>query len=247
MNAHVSVLTAGHSPHPPHAHRQEEVLIVLDGEAELVIEDENGADARYERLRAGSFVYYPAFQFHTISNPGFAPIKYLMFKWSGPPGEAKRTLPTTIERLDIDSLANASAPFANKFLLEGPTHYLRKLHVHLSELKPGGSHAVHADTHDVAARLLSGTLETMGRRLAPHDVIYFLAGKMHDMKNAGAIPARYLVLEFHGSGETASLPVVTLGMGETFARHVYRPLRKKFAATPLGQRLRPIFRQLPPK
>jgi hypothetical protein len=89
-----------------------------------------------------------------------------MFKWSGPPREAKRTLLTTMERLDIESLTDAAAPFANKFLLEGPTHYRRKLHIHLSELKPGGSYAAHADAHDVAIVALSGTLETMGRRAA---------------------------------------------------------------------------------
>jgi uncharacterized cupin superfamily protein len=245
MNAHVSVLGAGHSPHPPHAHRQEEILIVLDWEAELVIaRDEDGAEARHERLRAGWFVYYPAFQFHTICNPGVAPITYLMFKWSGPPREAKRTLPTTMDRLDIESLTDAAAPFANKFLLEGPTHYLRKLHIHLSELKPGGSYAAHADAHDVAIVALSGTLETMGRRVAPHDVMYFPAGKMHDMKNAGAIPARYLALEFHGPGETSSVSAAALGMRETFATRLYRPLRKRFAGTAVGRRLRPVYRKL---
>ena len=35
MGCHVSVLSPGHSPHPPHTHLEEELLVVLDGEAEV--------------------------------------------------------------------------------------------------------------------------------------------------------------------------------------------------------------------
>ena len=38
MAAHVSILNSNHSPHKPHAHAEEESLIILDGEAELVIQ-----------------------------------------------------------------------------------------------------------------------------------------------------------------------------------------------------------------
>jgi hypothetical protein len=37
MSCHASVLVGGHSPHPPHTHREEELLIPLHGEAEIVI------------------------------------------------------------------------------------------------------------------------------------------------------------------------------------------------------------------
>src|SRR5262249_20937784 len=69
MACHVSVLSPGHCPHPPHEHVEEELLIILDGEAEILIADGPQPDgARVERLRAGSFVYYPAHQYHTIRN-----------------------------------------------------------------------------------------------------------------------------------------------------------------------------------
>ena len=43
---------SGQSPHPPHAHIEEEILIVLDGEADIVL-SESIADigARVERIR----------------------------------------------------------------------------------------------------------------------------------------------------------------------------------------------------
>jgi uncharacterized cupin superfamily protein len=199
MGAHVSVLSPWHSPHAPHAHREEEILIVLDGEAELVIAlNETGLNARCEQLSAGSFVYYSAFQFHTIRNATAKPITYLMFKWTGPPQETEAPLETTISGTEpIRQIGNA--PFTTQLVFEGPTHYLTKLHVHLTELQAGAGYVKHADAHDVAIVVLSGSVETMGRRFGRRGVIYFPAREMHDMKNPGSATARYLVFEFHGS------------------------------------------------
>jgi uncharacterized cupin superfamily protein len=199
MGAHVSVLSAGHSPHVPHAHPEEEILIVLDGEAELVIApDATGINARYEQLSAGSFVYYSAFQFHTIRNSTAAPITYLMFKWTCLPRETEAPLETTINRTEhIRQIGNAA--FTSRLVFEGPTHYLRKLHVHLTELQPGAGYRAHADAHDVAIVVLSGTVTTNRRHTERHGVLYFPAGEVHDMRNPGRAIARYLVFEFHGA------------------------------------------------
>src|SRR5262249_41400263 len=37
LECHYSVLMPGRSPHPPHAHMDEEILVVMNGEAELVV------------------------------------------------------------------------------------------------------------------------------------------------------------------------------------------------------------------
>jgi mannose-6-phosphate isomerase-like protein (cupin superfamily) len=249
MSAHVSVLSPGHSPHPPHAHYEEEILVVLDGEAELVIAlNETGRNTRCEQLGAGSFVYYPAFQFHTIRNATAKPITYLMLKWTGPPRETEEPFETVVKRTkDMGQVANL--PFATQFVLEGPTHYLDKLHVHLTELQPGAGYAIHADTHDVAIVLLSGSVETMGRRIERHGVVHFPAGEMHDMKNPGSATAHYLVFEFHGSlsGEVAAWrsEARTRSLWQALGSRVYSRFRQSLAATPLWHALRPIYRQLP--
>jgi mannose-6-phosphate isomerase-like protein (cupin superfamily) len=198
MSAHVLVLSSGHSPHAPHAHPEEEILIVLDGQAELVIApDETGLNARCEHLSAGSFVYYSAFQFHTIRNVTATPITYLMFKWTGLPREIEAPLETTINRTEhIRQIGNAA--FTTRLVFEGPTHYLRKLHAHLTELEPNAGYAAHADTHDVAIVVLSGSVKTNRRHIERHGVLYFPAGEVHDMRNPGRAIARYLVFEFHG-------------------------------------------------
>ena len=84
LSCHASVLSPGFTPHPPHSHEEEELLIALQGEADLIISDGPSTDyARTERLSPGSFIYYPAGQYHTIRNSGVSPISYLMFKWRG--------------------------------------------------------------------------------------------------------------------------------------------------------------------
>jgi hypothetical protein len=56
MESHLSVLSAGHSPHRPHAHVEEELLVVLDGVAEILITDDDRSEGRVEVLGPGSFV-----------------------------------------------------------------------------------------------------------------------------------------------------------------------------------------------
>jgi uncharacterized cupin superfamily protein len=248
IGAHVSVLSPGHSPHPTHAHREEEILIVLDGEAELVsARNESGHDSRGERVGAGSVVYYPAFQFHTIRNATARPITHLMFKWTGPPRETEAPLETTVIRMQRVR-QNADSPFATQLVFEGPTHYLAKLHVHLTNLQPGAGYPIHVDAHDVAIVLLSGSVETMGRRIEGHGVVYFAAHETHDIINPGQTTARYLVLELHGllTGEVMpSVPVVRARLDwYALSKRIYSRMRRSLATTALWQILRPIYRRL---
>jgi mannose-6-phosphate isomerase-like protein (cupin superfamily) len=195
MNAHFSVLSPGRSPHPPHAHREEEILIVLDGEAEIIIADgPNSACA--EQIQRGSFAFYPAYQYHTIRNATSKPITYLMFKWRGVPIETEKPTGPTIIRIDERSMS-AESPFLTNTVFEGPTNYLAKLHSHFSVLQPDAGYAPHADHYDVAMVILNGRVRTMGRIVEPCGVIFCAEGNMHDMENIGDIPAHYVVFEFH--------------------------------------------------
>jgi mannose-6-phosphate isomerase-like protein (cupin superfamily) len=235
MSCHASVLTAGHSPHPPHSHAEEELLIPLRGEAEIVIASSPEDPApRVERLRPGAFVYYPAWQHHTIRNPGADPIAYLMFKWAAVPEDHEEPLATGIHRFgDAAPPAGADA-FWTQRIVEGATGYLGRLHSHLTVLAPGGGYEPHADAYDVAIVTLEGVIETLGRRVEPMSVVYYGAGEQHGMRNPGTVPARYLVFEFHAPGgdplppppplhRAAAARVVRLG--KRVARPVWHRLR----------------------
>ena len=200
MSCHASVLDGGHSPHSPHAHVEEELLVPLHGEAELVIAArEDDPTPRVARLPPGSFVYYPRGQHHTIRNSGTTPIAYLMLKWRAPaPDHGARALGTEIVEFE-GSVPDGAEPFRTRLLLEGPTGWLTTIHSHLTVLQPGAGYERHADTHDVAIVLLEGEIETLGRLVRPLSVVYCGAGEVHGMRNPGLRPARYLVFEFHAA------------------------------------------------
>jgi mannose-6-phosphate isomerase-like protein (cupin superfamily) len=241
MSCHASVLTPGYVPHPPHAHTEEELLVPLAGEAEIVIARvPDDPSPRLERLRPGSFVYYPAWQHHTIRNPGTAPIAYLMLKWAATPDPESVAMPAAIHHFDALPPAGPG-PLRSSVVFEGPTGCLGKLHAHVTELAPGAGYAPHVDAYDVAIVTLEGTVETLGSRVEPMSVIYYAAGESHGMRNVGATPARYLVFEFHAPG-TDPLPVRppayrrAAGGAVAFGRRVARALGRRARHYLLGRR-----------
>ncbi len=199
---HCSVLKPGHCPHPPHQHQDEEILIMLAGEAELLLPGEEAEEGRQKvMLRAGQFVYYPTGFAHTLVPRGEVPANYLMFKWYG----RRRSTPEEDilghGRYDLGELFASifsEKGFRTRRVFEGPTRYLKKLHCHVSVLMPGAGYAPHADQYDVALVVLEGCVETLGQWVEPYGVVFYKAGEPHGIHNPGNEPARYLVFEFHG-------------------------------------------------
>ena len=202
FSCHVSVLSPEKTPHQPHEHVEEELLIMLSGEAELIIIDtKQGQTEKRHRVRPGSFAYYPAWQRHTIHNPGRQSATYLMFKWDSKQVESNDTLKTSVIQFlqkQHDSARPGVKGIDTTRVLEGATQYLRKLHSHLTTLQPGCGYPPHEDPYDVAILVLSGSLETLGQLIYPNSVVFYASGDAHGMKNVGTSPALYLVFEFHG-------------------------------------------------
>ena len=203
FSTHVSVLVSGRLPHAPHEHEEEELLIMLSGEADIMTLYAGSPTAATSRVVPGSIVYHSACQKHTIQSVGPIPATYLIFKWTGTSGQRREpTLKSSIFQSSgfFDDSSSASAgQTARTVIFESPTRYLLKLRCHLTTLLPGAGYPPHADSYDVAILTLSGTVETLGRQVTPSSVIFYAAGEPHGMKNAGTVPARYLVIEFHSS------------------------------------------------
>jgi quercetin dioxygenase-like cupin family protein len=189
LSCHASVLASDHAPHPPHTHAEEELLLLLAGEAELVLPDRGTT-----LLRPGEFVYYPTGFAHTLRTTSTEPATYAMLKWRGEPAPSA-------EPLQFGLFETAGDP---RVLIDGPTRYLRQLQAHVTVLEPGEGYDPHVDSYDVAIVVLEGEVETIGGRAAAYDVIFYRAGEPHGMLNVGTEAARYVVFEFHGRTSLAS-------------------------------------------
>lgn len=198
MSCHASVLSGGHIPHPPHIHKYEELLIMLDGEAELLLADGPTFEgARVERVRPGDFSYYPSGQHHTIRNPGTSPITYMMFKWHVATAEtAGDPLKAAVFHFDKPE-ADGDRAYITRKLFAHATGQLGRLQCHTTYLAAGAGYDEHVDAHDVAIIVQSGRVRTLGEEVGPGGVIFYAAGEKHGMQNIGDEPARYLVFEFH--------------------------------------------------
>jgi quercetin dioxygenase-like cupin family protein len=198
MEVHASTLLPGKIPHPPHQHIEEEILIMLSGEADLILPSVKGpaGDERHP-IKPGEFVYYPAQFAHTLRTTGTEPANYLMFKWHAAHGKGT---PLGFGKYTTSNVAqDKETAFRYKILFEGPTQCLRKFQCHLSVLDPGAGYPPHADAYDVAIILLEGEIETLGERVKPFGTIFHPAGQMHGINNPTDKPAKYLVFEFYGS------------------------------------------------
>ncbi len=200
-SGHVSVLAKGTTPHPPHTHPYEEVLVLLTGAVDIVVPDAPGAgqDGRIS-LRPGQFVYYPRGFAHTLETTSPDAANYLMFDWTNPKAN-RRTDALRFDVFDTSAAAGSGEPqggLATRVVFEGSTAYLRRLHCHVSTLSPGGGYEPHADPYDVAIVVLEGEVETLGRTVRPHGIIVYPSGTPHGIHNPGRTAARYVVFEFHG-------------------------------------------------
>ena len=199
LSSHVSVLDEGKTPHEPHVHKEEELLILLSGTVDIIRVDDTSQARTVERLTPGSFIYHAAYQGHTIHSVGPGPATYLMFKWKGTPNtdEGERLKSSAFH---IWSGKEKQRPGYKRIgIFQSPTLYLNNLRSHLSVLEPGAGYPPHGDEYDVAILVLSGDLETLNRQVGPHSVIFYPANELHGMKNTGNTEATYLVFEFHGN------------------------------------------------
>ncbi|HUG53069.1 MAG TPA: cupin domain-containing protein [Vicinamibacteria bacterium] len=78
LELHVSTLPPGQSPHPPHKHPDEEVVIVKEGTLEVFLAGET------HRVGPGAVIFQAANQMHTVRNVGDTPAVYHVIKWNSP-------------------------------------------------------------------------------------------------------------------------------------------------------------------
>jgi XRE family transcriptional regulator, regulator of sulfur utilization len=78
LECHVTTLNPGETPHPPHKHPDEELIIVKEGTVESLV---NG---QIKRVGPGSVIFQASNQMHSIRNIGQTPATYHVIKWNSP-------------------------------------------------------------------------------------------------------------------------------------------------------------------
>jgi XRE family transcriptional regulator, regulator of sulfur utilization len=78
LEIHITTLNAGESPHAPHKHPDEELIVIKEGTVESLV---NG---QTQRVGPGSIIFQAANQLHSIKNIGNSPATYHVIKWNSP-------------------------------------------------------------------------------------------------------------------------------------------------------------------
>jgi mannose-6-phosphate isomerase-like protein (cupin superfamily) len=72
VEMHMTKLAAGQSPHAPHRHVNEEVMMLKNGQLDVLL------DGNTTRMTAGSIVYVASMEEHGLKNPGPDPAEYFV-------------------------------------------------------------------------------------------------------------------------------------------------------------------------
>ena len=208
LDVHLSILAAGQTPHPVHRHEEEELLVMLSGEADIVRGDPSQPESStIAPVGPGSVVYHPADLPHTIRAGDDESARYLVFKWRAEktphPENALEAQHRDLSAAQQE-LVERDAEFGSEFLFESPTLYLKRLHTHVSRAKSGAGYPDERDPYDIAMVLISGALLSRGREVRAPAVLYYPADEPHDLSGVGPEAAEYLVVEFHGHAELDS-------------------------------------------
>lgn len=83
LEYHVTTLNPGKSPHPPHTHPNEEIIIVKEGRVEAWV---NGA---WTPVSTGSLIFFASNVPHTVRNTGSTPATYHVVNWRSPGGTSR--------------------------------------------------------------------------------------------------------------------------------------------------------------
>jgi quercetin dioxygenase-like cupin family protein len=75
LECHVTTVNPGESPHAPHQHPDEELMIVKEGTVEIL------SNGKTQSASAGSVIFHATNQLHGLRNIGKTPASYYVIRW----------------------------------------------------------------------------------------------------------------------------------------------------------------------
>lgn len=76
FDIHVTTLNVGFKSHDPHTHKNEEIILMLEGNAEMQI------GTTHQKANAGDAVYLESNILHNLTNVGSTPCLYFAIQWN---------------------------------------------------------------------------------------------------------------------------------------------------------------------
>ena len=77
IESHETVLGPGIQTHSPHRHEHDEIVILIEGTLETLMDDKT------EIAEAGSVIYFASNHMHSVRNTGTAPCRYYVLELRG--------------------------------------------------------------------------------------------------------------------------------------------------------------------
>jgi len=78
LEIHISTLAPGKSPHAPHQHQHEELLILKEGTLDTF------QSGRTQRIGPGGIIFQASNELHNVTNVGQTPAAYYVIGWTVP-------------------------------------------------------------------------------------------------------------------------------------------------------------------
>jgi len=76
LEHHTTTLKPGGSPHPPHTHKNEEILLIKSGTVEAYVNGE------WKTAPEGSLLFFASMVPHTVRNTSSKPATYFVLNWA---------------------------------------------------------------------------------------------------------------------------------------------------------------------
>jgi len=213
LEIHITELAPGQAPHPPHQHRNEEIMMLSEGTLEVELHAQVGEFGHGEKSRIGpgSVIYLASDDPHGQHNVGQAPARYFVIaldrtQWSPTTAESESLRTLQSKTYGFSQMAERTSPngaVKSRPVFNGVTTRGMHISAHLSELAAGQApHPPERQPHEEAILLREGTLEvTLNGQvstLGPGSVIYSAYNDLNGVRNVGTAPAKYFVFSMEG-------------------------------------------------
>ncbi len=199
---HITTLNPGRSPHGPHCHPWEEILILKEGTLQVSI---NGVN---RPAGAGAVIFFGANDAHTVVTTGDRAATYYVINFftaaahNVPAVPAAEWAPAHLQRsgiLNWDDGRTQSGPHdSRRLFIDSPTATLTSLDIHASTVAARRFPVRQSDGRVLLIIVKEGAIECtindVTHLVGASSLIYIVPGATYTLRNRADVPATYYVV-----------------------------------------------------